>query len=77
MVNGKVSWNSAANAIWYSQGLWLIEHKDFVGTMTAAIVSEFGNQCPFNLLSEMWYYADYANNAWEKSSPNKINVYCF
>ena len=31
------------------------------------------NQCPFNLPSEKWKYAD---NGWIRAGANEINIYC-
>ena len=60
------------NTIWYAQGLWLIGD---IGIDAAAIYSNFGNQCPFDLQSEFWKYYD-AGNGFIYAGVNEINVKC-
>ena len=73
MVNGKASWTSTSQAIWYSQAYWFIGHLDNIGSIVAGIYCDYGSECPFDLPSEMWYYYD---NGWTRAEANEIKVDC-
>ena len=73
VVNGKPSWTSNSNVIWYNQGYWLIGALNYIGQFSASIYSDVGSQCPFDLPSEMWKYSD---NGWLSAGANEINVDC-
>ena len=75
MVNGKPSWTSASNAIWNAQENWHIGNLDNIGEFVGDIHSSFGSQCPFDLLSEMWYYYD-TENGWTNAGANEIKIDC-
>ena len=78
MVNGKASWTSTSQAIWYDQELsnWNIGPLDDIGTKMAEIISDYGCchgiKCPFELPSEKWTYLD--NNNWIIAETNEIKV---
>ena len=78
LVNGKASWTSSTNAIWYYGGdskIWAIGSLDEIGTTTSGIHSFFdiSFQCPFDLPSEGWKYS---NNGWRHAQADEINVVC-
>ena len=75
MVNGKASWTSTIQAIWYSQGSWYISYLHDIGGDVSAISGDDGNQCPFNVPSEKWRYVA-ANGQWTSAGPNEISVQC-
>ena len=77
MVNGNPSWTSTLNgtAIWYAQEFWFIGYSGYIGTNVAAIYSNFGNQCPFDLQSEFWKYYN-IGNGFIYAGVNEINVKC-
>ena len=76
MVNGKPSWTSTNQAIWYDQQFdnWIVGPLNNIGSSTAGIISDDASQCPFNLLSEMWIFWD--GNSWTRAGLNDINVDC-
>ena len=76
MVNGKVSWTSSKNGIWFALEYWIIGDLDYIGLDWAGIYSNFGNHCPFDLSSEHWRYYNDAVNEWIDAAPNNINVEC-
>ena len=75
IVNGKPSWTSISQAIWYDQQYndWNIGSLDDIGSSTSGIYSDDGNLCPFHLPSEMWKYS---NNGWTSAGVGEINVAC-
>ena len=78
LVNGKASWTSSSNAIWYYGGeykLWTIGPLDNIGTTNVDIHTFFDItfHCPFDLPSEAWKYD---NNGWKFAEANEINVVC-
>ena len=75
MVNGKESWTSSSNGIWFALEYWIISDLDYIGTDWTGIYSIFGNRCPFDLSSEHWRY-HHAVNGWIDAEPNDINVEC-
>ena len=75
VINGKASWSSTTNAIWYSQGYWYIGSLDLIGLFNGRISSSLGNQCPFDQLSEKWWYLD-TDKFWTNAAANEINVFC-
>ena len=75
MVNGKESWISSRNGIWFTPEYWIISHLDYIGTNMASIYSNFGNRCPYDLSSEHWRYY-HPLNGWIDAAPNNINVEC-
>ena len=76
MVDGKTSWTSASQSIWYDQGWsnWRIGPLADIGTSTSGIKSDDSSECPFDLPSEKWYYA--YDNAWTSAEANEIKVDC-
>ena len=75
MVNGKESWTSSNNGIWFALEYWIISDLDYIGTDWAGIYSNFGNRCPFDLSSEHWRY-HHPLNGWIDAAPDNINVEC-
>ena len=76
MVNGKPSWTSTSQAIWYDQDNdnWLIGPFDDVGTSTGGMYSDFTNECPFDIASEEWYYG--YDGVWTSAGQNEIKLEC-
>ena len=74
IVNGKPSWTSTSNAIWYTQGHWLLGPLEFIGQFLGSIYSSFGSQCPYDLPSEMWFY--WNGYGWLSAEADEINVDC-
>ena len=72
-VNGKPSWISTSNAIWFAEGFWLIGYLDGIGQSSGGIYSNYVSQCPFDLSSEKWHYSD---NGWKSAGPNEIKLEC-
>ena len=78
MVNGRASWTSTSQAIWYDQEFsnWNIGYLDYIGTSMAGIYSDYGNECPFNLPSEKWKTIIIYDNGWTSAEANEIHVEC-
>ena len=79
LVNGKASWTSATNAIWYYGGdlkVWAIGSLDKIGTNTFGIHSFFDItfQCPFDLPGEGWKYSN--DGGFRHAYTNEISVVC-
>ena len=76
MVNGKPSWTSISQAIWYNQqwNSWCVGNLDYIGLSIAGMKSDDGKQCPFDLQSEMWFYWD--GNVWTSAGVGEITVAC-
>ena len=76
MVNGKASWTSTSQSIWYDQEFndWNIGPLHNIGTTAAAMYSDYGSECPFDLPSEKWNY--WYNNVWTNAQANEIHVEC-
>ena len=76
MVNGKPSWISTSQAIWYDQDYdnWKVGYLDTIGTSVGGIYSDSANGCPFDMASVEWYY--WYNNVWTNAGPNEIKLQC-
>ena len=76
VVNGKPSWTSNLQAIWYDLQYdnWKIGPIDDIGTSTAGIKSESANGCPFYIPAEQWYYWD--GSSWIGAGQNDITLEC-
>ena len=72
-VNGRASWTSTSQTIWYLQEVWFIGFSYNIGTSAAGIVGDYGSECPFDLPSEKWKYFD---NGWTNAKENEILVDC-
>ena len=75
-VNGRPSWSSTSQAIWFVDSLnrWAIGDLEDIGTITAGIANKKEvSQCPFDLPSEDWMYT---NNGWKAANANEINIVC-
>ena len=75
IVNGKPSWTSTSQAIWYDQNYdnWKISSLDDIGSSKAGIKSDNGFGCPFDLPSKMWNYFD---SVWTTMGTNEMNISC-
>ena len=74
-INGRESWISEFNAIWYSPyGYWMIGPLNYIGTDYGGIFSSYANSCPFYVQSEEWLYVGV--NGWTSADTNEINIYC-
>ena len=77
IVNGKASWTSTSQAIWYVQEFakWAIGPIESIGTKNRGISSDRVTfQYPFDLPSEKWNYL--YNNGWTSAEANEIKVDC-
>ena len=77
-VNGKPSWISDSQAIWYVPKFkdWAIGYKSKIGT-TRRGISSFGNQGnmdPDIVPNDQWKY--FKKNHWSKPHSNDINIRC-
>ena len=74
LVNGKASWTSSTNAIWYHG-----EHKAWaIGSLYKTNIGihsffDITFQCPFDLPGDGWKYD---NNGWRHAYTNEISVVC-
>ena len=81
LVNGKPSWTSTSNAIWFVKGLasyssgWMIGLLSSIGQGSPGMYSESVHLCPFDIPSEQWYYYS-AENVWELAGQNEIKLEC-
>ena len=76
MINGKASWTSESNGIWFFQRFWIFGSLDDIGTDIGGIFSNNINKCPFLLQSEELYYYNYSSDQWIQSVGDEINVDC-
>ena len=76
LVNGKPSWTSTSQAIWYDQEFddWTIGSLGNIGTSTGGMYGDFANACPFDMASEEWDY--WYNDVWTGAGANEIHVNC-
>ena len=76
LVNGKPSWTSTSQAIWYDQPSndWMIGYLDNIGTSTVEMYSDSANGCPFDIASVEWNY--WYNDVWTSAGPNEIKLQC-
>ena len=77
-VNGKPSWITDSQAIWYVPKFkdWAIGYKSKIGT-TRRGISSFGNQGnmdPDSVPNDQWKY--FKKNHWSKPYSNDINIRC-
>ena len=79
IVNGKMSWKSTDNAIWYvpSYDSWTIGSLANIGATDdgrlIASADNTGSKNPECVPSDRWYYR---NNGWESSDIDDIIVQC-
>ena len=85
LVNGKLSWKSTTNAIWYSHDrkMWCIGSWSNIGTTRVAIHSYvyfggFGYECPLQVPKDMWMYVNFDNPPlnWTNTNSNDIMLQC-
>ena len=76
LVNGKPSWTSKLNAIWYDFQYddWRIGPIEWIGTDTAGLRSESANDCPFHIPAEHWWYV--YGSSWISAGQNEITLEC-
>ena len=73
-INGKPSWTSVSNAIWYSLNFgWLIGTQDNIGGDICRIygADDYGGLDDTN---NQWNYYDGSN--WVSATSNEININC-
>ena len=73
-INGRETWTSEFNAIWYAPEYWMIGPLNNIGTNIGGMYSIYANTCPFYIQSEKWLYSD--SNRWTSAATNEINIYC-
>ena len=77
-VNGRASWSSTSQAIWFVDSLnrWAIGSLEDIGTTAAGIANNKEvSQCPFDLSSEDWMYYTFSDG-WKSAYANEINLVC-
>ena len=73
-INGRESWISEFNAIWYFEEYLIIGLLKYIGTNLGGMYSNYGNTCPFYVQSEKWLYSDI--NVWTSAVTNEISISC-
>ena len=73
-INGRETWTSEFNAIWYVPEYWMIGPLNNIGTNIGGIYSIYANTCPFYIQSEKWLYSDI--NVWTSAVTNEISISC-
>ena len=73
-INGRESWTSEFDAIWYSQEYWMIGSLNDIGKTIGGFYSFYGNKCPFHIQSDYWYYSSV--DGWTNANATDINIYC-
>ena len=82
LVNGKTSWISDSQAIWYVSELnfWCIGTLDVIGTAFCGISSTIGinedfSNCFYDVEKQHWEYHAY-EGGWINAGPLDVNVTC-
>ena len=77
-INGKSTWKSATQAIWYYPRYkdWFIGSISKIGTTTAGIhsVADTDYDCPQQVPKDKWKFYD--GTFWQTFSSNDINFHC-
>ena len=77
-VNGKASWKSISQAIWYypSLKLWAIVDLIDIGTGTYAIrtIGDQGDKSPFDVPNGKWQYYD---DEWKNAESGDVSIECW
>ena len=72
-INGKQSWISGLNAIWYQQGDWQIGPTDDIGTTFCSMyASDVNGGLDDN--DNKWVY--WSNNGWDWVDGNEVSIDC-
>jgi len=75
-VNGKKSWISSSNAIWYvpTYNSWAIGNLASIGSNSRVIASssDTGDKSPYDVSNDDWYYDE---NGWNKANED-ISIEC-
>ena len=81
-INGKPSWKSETNAIWYYPEYkdWMIGPFENIGTDIRGITTwwQIGDEdydCPQQVPSDKWVYMD-VNGEWQYASSNDVSILC-
>ena len=78
-INGKPSWKSETQAIWYQPKFknWIIGKVSNRGTSIAGIVSVDKTEydCPQQVPKDAWMYA-VVDGTQHKASPNDVSIQC-
>ena len=70
--NGKLSWTTGRNALWWrTKGLWVVGPKESIGSDKYGLRAR--RDLPYPSLSNQWEYFD--GKKWVKSK-NEISVKC-
>ena len=79
-VNGKPSWKSATQAIWYNPEYkdWFIGDHSDIGTNVAGIYSVASTEydCPQRVPEDKWKYWDAWQENWQDSSSKDVIIQC-
>ena len=77
-INGKPSWKSGTQAIWYysQQKYWMIGPVSEIGTNTGWIYSATDTEydCPQQVPKDKWKYWD--GSKWQKAGSNDVSFQC-
>ena len=78
-INGKPSWKSATQAIWYYPDFkdWAIGSLSDIGTNFRGITSvdyNVENDCPQEVPKDKWKYWD--GSEWQAASSNDVSFQC-
>ena len=77
-VNGKTSWNSTSQAIWFDSVSedWVFSSLNKIGNSDYGVIASINQgilSCPYNVPNFMWkYYTSY----WKKVIENDVNIQC-
>ena len=72
-INGKQSWISGSNAIWYWQGDWLIGSLEDIGTMVGSM-SLFDDHGGLDNENNVWTY--WTGYGWFNAGANEVSIDC-
>ena len=75
LINGKQSWTSGSNAIWYWQGQWHIGSLDDIGTDVSGILANDA-YVGLNDANNQWHYDDGSDYDWILAGANDVNITC-
>ena len=77
-INGKPSWKSSTQAIWYYPEYkdWMIGPLSSIGTSLRGITSTGDGEydCPLQVPKDKWKYWD--GSEWQEAGSNDVNFQC-